>query len=292
MKIKIFVVLILLTLLSSSCEHKNPSVPTAESSDNGEEAYVITDLGIAYQDISARVPWDLKLYNNCLYVGAGDYDKNISPGRAKRYNISSGNWEECGDIPDEQINRFVLLNNSLVIPGTDPTGDWSLGNYYILNNNSFQTVRKIPGGLHCFDLVTYKDKIFAGLGVLNGSFPACVSEDGGNSFKSIDFYKKDGMLLLTQQNTDIRVYDLVVLGDSLYAVLTIDGNTSIYKYSENGFTYYNNWDNKIIYTKYTYVPILEKRVIEDTLYFTTGKLYKTDDMKNLSVIEFDDIEHN
>lgn len=241
---------------------------------------VIAEIAAAYQSNALRVIWDMKLWDGCLYVGAGDYDKNASPGVAKRYNLSEQKWEVCGKIPDEQIGRFTVLDGTLMIPGIDPTEDWSLGNYYVLKNGEFEMERVLPGGIHNFDLALYDGTLFAALGVSSGSFPVVARKAGDEEFTFVEFVDKNGDVLSTAGFREVRVYDFFQTDGGLYALLQLDGNRYIYRYDGNRFVYHTSWNNKIVVKGYAYVPVLEKLTVGKTVYFATGLLFETTDMKN------------
>ncbi len=276
---KKYVILLLRLLMLSACSEQ--SVDTSSLySEAVSDAIEKFEIAPAYPSNALRVIWDMKLWDGCLYVGAGDYDKNISPVVAKRYDLPKKRWETCGNIPDEQIGRFIVLDGKLIMPGIDPTEDWSLGNYYVLENGVFETRRVLPGGIHNFDLALHDGTLFAGIGVLSGGFPVVARKAGGEEFTPIEFVDKNGDILFTSKFREVRVYDFFEVDGELYALLQLDGDRYIYKYDGNRFAYHTSWSNKIVVKGYAYVPVLEKVTVGKTVYFTTGLLFKTTDMKN------------
>ncbi len=252
---------------------------------------LLTEIGLPYGSLEsyiARMPWDIKIFDGYLYVGAGDYGENVSPEFARRYNLATKTWEECGAIPDEQIGKFVIIDGKLVITGTDPIDDWSMGNYYVLTGNSFVMRRIIPGGIHNFDMVEFEGKIFAGLGVESSFYPVQVSYDKGGTFAQVSF-EKDGAPLDTSGITSVRAYDLVVSNYSLYAIIYLDGSTrEVYKYENGLFVYLNNWAEDIFLGSIAQVAYASKAVYYDSVYFTNAKLYTTKDMNNIELVSFDE----
>ena len=252
----------------------------------------VTEIGIPYSSlpVQARIPWDLFLYDGYLYVGAGNYNDNLSPQQFMRYHIAESVWETCGIVADEQIARFLLIGEELMVPGVDPTGDWSRGNYYVLEENEFSIQRVIPDAIHTFDMVEHDGKIFTGDGVSGGKYPVSVAQSQTKDFVRVPFYK-GGNLLDTSANTEVRVYDFFVCNDTLYAFLTLDAERTIYRYEGEAFVYDNKWSNKIVLLRDdTYVPIRAKENLNGNIYFTTGILYVTKDMKNLSAVDVGDSE--
>ena len=272
---KPFLILISLILLLTGCSE---SIEVeSEISQEEKPLYEVISSPYAQLANNARNVWDMCIFDGSLYIGAGDYDINVSPSSAYRYDLEDKKWYTCGAIPDEQIHRFCVIDNELYIPGCDPTGDWSMGNYYKLENNSFVTHRVIPQGIHCFDLVKHDGKLFAALGYTSGSteFPVAVSEDGGKSFVNV---KHSG-----GTKSDVRVYKLFSHADELYAM----NGTEIYRYDGERFVYTSSWKNSYVagYTFYSRIP--ESAYFKGSTYFTTGYLFhfKSPDSLQYTIFE-------
>lgn len=286
----IIIVAIAVSLVfSTACNHESNESNISKNETSEETVIVVSEIDLPYTALCGNSIWDLKLFNECLYIGAGDYDKNYTVEQAYRYNINKSIWEECGNIPDEQIGRFLDIDRKLIVPGFDPTSDWSLGNYYELENDSFVTHRVIPNGIHNFDIVKYRDCYFYGLGVPSGNLPV-VKEDN-QVFSTVSFLNKDGNTLSTNDFREVRAYDLIVLNDELYAFIQLDGQKYVYKYNGDEFVYLSDYTRKIVVGGFGYTPMLDKCVLNDTLYFTTGLLYSTTDMKNLKYISPEGIDY-
>lgn len=243
-------------------------------------------LGIPYADLKAcaRVPWDMVIFDGCLYVGAGDYGRNLSPGRVLRCSLSEEKWEECGKIHDEQINRFVFLGETLVIPGTDPTGSWEWGGYYVLGEDGFREIDTIPHGVHNFDMALYQGRLFAALGVDTDSFPVAVSDDGGQSFSTLSLLRDGKEVSVFREDDYNRIYDFFIHGENLYLLYYDD----LYLYREGGksakvgyFDFVSSWEGKYQLAKETYVPILAKASFAGRYFFTTETLYVCDEVNGL-----------
>ncbi len=275
---KLIISLLALALILCSCSKDNVE-NTEESSDSISQTQIIEIISpYAKLHGNAKNPWDMIIHNGYLYVGGGDYDVNASPKYAYRYNLSTEEWEQCGEIPDEQIRNFLVFDNELYIPGTDPTADWGYGNFYKLENSEFVTYRTIPGGVHCFDLEKVDNKLFAAIGVKDGSFPVVVSTDNGNTFEKIDVVKNDHNYI-----SDERVYTLFNLNGTLYAVL----GSNVYRYDDGKFKFECSWSNKFVQTYKYYTPIGARVVFNGRVFFTSGCLFSFDDPRNLIYIPFE-----
>ena len=276
------VALIIFLVSLTSCAYFRASIPIE-----------YTELGVASPSVNsegefAGIPWDLIVWDDKLFIGGGDYDTNAGPVDIWCYDIQKDVWINSGTVPDEEINRFVIMDDCLVSPGVDPKDDWSLGNFYYFENGSWTTVRNIPGGIHCFDIVEYNDNIFVGLGVKSGNSPVAVSSDGGGTFTSVQM-KKNGVTVNTSGSNTVRVYDLFIFQDTLYAAF-LYGDTEktydLYRYNDGVFVFDNEWNNKIHQIKYNHYIIGGKAEFNGSMYFTTGYLYTTGDMANFTRIAF------
>lgn len=251
-----------------------------------------TELGIPLKDYYKtggieRCVWDIELYKDELYVGSGDYDKNKGPVNVWKYNFAEEEWKSNRALPDEQIERFFLFNDRLYIAGTDPQSSWSYGNYYYTDGVRWVTMNDLPNGIHNFDLVQFDGKIFAGMGVQEMSWPVAVSEDETNW----DFVKfeKDGAELDFKGLEYIRVYDFFVLKDTLYAYLYLGSpakTREIYRFDGEKFVCHSDIPMNIKYSRSSYNYFAQKTEFGGKQYFTTGHLYKTEDMKTTEIIEF------
>ena len=238
-----------------------------------------------------RTPWDMIFYDGMLYVGNGCYDDDAGPITVWRYDTSNGTWGENGIVPDEEVSRFLIIGGELVAPGIDPQGDWTLGNYYVLRDNVWETIRTIPGGVHNFDMVEYDGKLFAGLGVEPGNIPIAVSSDNGKTFESAKMIK-DGSEIDTSNGAFIRVYDLFLYDGSLYAMFYMTENNvltlEMYKYADGKFEYYVDLKDKIGAMNVNNRIVAAEAEFKGKFYFTTGYLFVTDNMNDFSHYKFSD----
>ena len=278
----LFFFLILLLLFSSCSFHTVISdIPFTELGIPSEETYPT--------GIRARTPWDMIVWDGALYVGGGDFDANSGPLPIYRLDLETNEWTASDLLPEEEFNRFCVLGDELTVPGIDPKEGWELGNYYVLTDGVWEQKRVLPNGVHCFDMVEYDGRIYAGLGVPDTESPIVVSEDGGETFVSVEM-QKDGERVDTTGLDTVRVYDLFTLGDRLYASF-LYGNGSPYAYElyryENGvFVFDNDWNGKVKRRAISYRMICEKVEYNDRLYLATGNLYATSDLDEMTVVTF------
>ncbi len=266
---------LLLCLLLSSCG----AYPRLETPDPAV-SYTISRLGQPYGEMknNAAIPWDLFFYDGFLYAGAGDFDINDAPPAVRRYSFASALWEDCGRVPDEQINRFLVLDGQLIIPGTDPhSDDWEIGNYYVLENGTFVTRAVLPHAVHTFDMTLFHGKYFAAIGTDKDFCPLLVSPDG-TSFTPVPFTVEGQPFAGLPNDPDNRIYDLFVYKDALYAVY----RSLLFRYREEGeigvFESVADLSGQVQLADGVYVPILAKTACADCYCFTTGFFYIADDL--------------
>lgn len=264
-----------------------------------EKAWTAVDCGIPIatkytsNTDTARNVWDIICYDGYLYVGSGDFDKNAGPCELWRMNLDTGRWEISGEVMDEQINRFEVIGGQLVSPGTDPRASWSSGTWYRLTEeDTWETINNIPGGVHIFDMIEFDGKFFAALGSVAGNSAMVVSNDGGITFESVGMIK-DGQDMAGFMYELNRVYDLFVIEDTLCA-LYYGGKESalIFTYNGSYFEYNTSWKFKLIYNGWWYHPIGDKVNFDGKLYIAAGSLYAVDGTpENIKNVRIEGVNH-
>ena len=253
-----------------------------------------TELGVPSSDqyetgVRARSPWDMIVWDGYLYVGSGDFDANAGPMSVRRMKLQTGEWENVATLPEEEIDRFCVVDGKLTIPGIDPQEDWEFGNYYVLQNGEWIKNRVITHGVHTFDLVGYDGMIFAGIGAPEEFSPVVLSDDGGATFRHVEL-RKNGETLDTTQWSDVRTYNFFTLRGNLYAFILFKGAKSgtieLYRYTDGRFEYDNTWAGKIKMKSISYIPLSSKYEYNDKLFFATGNLYVTEDAETITQIPF------
>lgn len=253
----------------------------------------IQNLGIPLQayypeGIPGRSAWDVEVYEDQLFVASGDYDKNIGPVHIMHYDLNNKQWVESGVVSDEQIEQFYLIDGKLMAPGSDPKQDWNWGNIYIYDNGQWITKRTVASGIHQLDMIEFDGQIFVSLGVLPGKFPIVASDDGCDTFREIPMYK-DGELFSTSLPEDItvtsamvRCYDFFVCNSTLYTFYyqQINGHyqMKIFQYKNGAFHYHSNLPEDLTFRRISFEIFKAKAAYQNKAYFTTGKLYVSEDM--------------
>jgi len=194
----------------------------------------VEKLGNPYQSkykkgemIYARNIWDMQLFQNRIYLGAGN-SSNRGPaqnaGRVPLYylDIPSNKFVKEYKVAEEQIDLFKIYDKALYIPGHDATQKWTYGNIYKKNSGKWKKYRTLPKALHVYDLVIYKDKIFTAIG-LKGKAAVFVSDDNAKTWK--EYFLGKG-----------RVYSFFQIGNTLFATKTFnkkqDNKKSVFQWVE------------------------------------------------------------
>lgn len=197
-------------------------------------------LGNPYKDFYssekmryARNIWDMQLFGNKIFLGAGNSTNNGPAPNAGRlpiffYDLSTEQFDKNYTIAEEQVDLFKVLNQQLMVPGHDATQKWTFGNIYLLEDSKWTKRRSLAHVLHIYDLNWLDGKLFAAVG-LNGSGGVYVSKDKGKSW--VDFGLGHG-----------RVYAFIKIQDQLFATRTFQPNkkdkVSVFQWNDsiNSFT--------------------------------------------------------
>ena len=174
-------------------------------------------------DIYARNIWDMQVYNDRVYLGHGNSNNNgpspnAGPVDVWYWDTMESRFVKEFIVDDEQIDHYRIIDGKLIIPGHDPKESWDLGNYYILNENKWKKIRTIPNGIHNYDMLKFKEQLFAAIGTKDGGAIA-RSDDNGKTWNIFDLPKR-------------RAYTLFSLNNKLYA--STFGN-ALFEYNKEGF---------------------------------------------------------
>jgi hypothetical protein len=194
---------------------------------------------------------DLVVFQDRLYLGYGDADLNLgrnTPIELRYFERVDPEGVRADQTTDEEeISRFRLLGDQLVIPGVDATEDDLLGNVYLLDSDGGWTKsRSCELGWHVHDVARLGDRLFAGGsgGTLDDYSASTVnallwvSEDGGQTFTVAEQVPHPA------PPGDQRVTDLLAIGETLYVFgyVTIDGVASPQAFARAADAWMAPWD--------------------------------------------------
>jgi hypothetical protein len=288
---KKFIIFVLsAVIICASCGKSDESKENSAQDDSSDMSDSSQQAELKYNDLGiplearygsydrAITPWDMIVYEEYLYIGSGDWQRNAGPVDIWRYDIKNKEWEKSGTVPDEEANRFRVIDGKLLLPGIDPTSGWELGNFYSMENGVWEVTRTIPNGIHCFDLAFYDNKLFAAIKTESEHHKVAVSSDGGQSFVSVPLIKNGSVV----QNSSFSFYfDFFEINDKLYAFY----NEELFVYENSKFEYTASWKNKLLYINYGVFPVNSKANYNGILYFTTGYLFACEEANELRYIK-------
>jgi hypothetical protein len=189
----------------------------------------IQEIGIPYKNkylddtehVYSRNVWDMKLFENKLYFGAGNASNtkpsaNAGPVPIISYDIELNKFNTEGIVDDELIELFRVINSKLFIPGSDGTQSHEFGNFYIKEDNKWTKFRNIPNALHVFDMIFFDNKLIAAISTKDGAAVA-ISTDFGFSWS------------VQQLGKYQRVYSLIIVNSKLFALKQLWNEEKIQK---------------------------------------------------------------
>ena len=229
----------------------------AEFALSGDVTDYVVNIGIPLEEryskgnIARFIP-DIIAYDGRIYVGGGDDEDNQGAVPLMAYDEEGREWTcEYKEVPEEKIQRFYIINDTLMFSGADPMEDWTFGNYYFLNDGEWVKRRNIPESAHDYGIYWYDNSLFIGIGSVpkidESVYPAVKSVDNGETFEHIPFLK-DGEPLNIVNMPLARVYNFFEFDNEFYCTLWVrsDDKTvdyfELYRYNDNVFVYAESLD--------------------------------------------------
>jgi len=178
----------------------------------GSETLFVTNIYKKYYKkrsmTYARNIWDMQLYKNKIYIGGGNSSNKppaANAGRVPIYSLDPKTDKIKFEykVAEEQVNIFRIFDNILYIPGHDATQKWDFGNFYTKKNGKWKKYRTIPKALHVYDLIKLNKKLYVSTGLLHYKGSIMVSNDNGNSWKTLKKYQHRVYSLSQLNNTII-----------------------------------------------------------------------------------------
>lgn len=140
--------------------------------------------------------WDMQVYNDRIYLGHGDFNKNAGPIPVIYYDPSNNKFVTQYTVDEEQIDVYKVINDKLYIPGTDAKESWSLGNFYVMENDQWMKYRTIPKAIHVNDLACFNGRLYVAVTTSKtGWGEVLASDDMGLTWSSQIPQNKNFMLV-------------------------------------------------------------------------------------------------
>ncbi len=199
------------------------------------EDYVVANIEKLGHPNFSKELFDLAVFEDRLHFGYGDATLNLGQNTPieVRYFSDPEVPEYAHDVvvDEEQIDRFRIDGDLLMIPGVDATEDGFLGNaYFRPEGGEWSKSRTLDGGWHVHDIALFQGSVFAvGSGGTaedydNSTVNAFLwkSDDGGQQFsvaKKLPHPSPPG---------DHRLINLLAVAGKLYATGYYSANDMTY----------------------------------------------------------------
>lgn len=269
------------TILENKLDTTNPYYMTEIVDENGN---VPSYQYYNNNQIDSRSIMALEAYDDKIFMGLGDWNKNTGPVKVLYYDTKTGKIGTSGTIDDEAIGAFKIIDGKLYTTGRDPRNGWGYGSYYIYNreSNSWEKHMFNNGWIHVFDIEKYNEKLFMCGSVVASSKKSLVqvSFDNGNTFEDVKVVFSDGNQV--PYDSDLRAYSFFTYKEDLYTRIykgSSDYN-GIYKYNEENNEF--NFITGIVPLIYPFrvdnsvvngYPAFEKFLFFETLNFNNDDIY-------------------
>ena len=162
----------------------------------------------------ARNIWTIKKSERKLFFGSGSL---ANTGVAQNtgttfggvpvltYDLDTKTWAVEAVLPEEQIDRYVEIDGTLVVPGADGLKPWDYGSWYTRQpNGSWTEQYNIPEGAHVTDICKFNGRLYCTIGTATAG-----------ALNYYDTATGTWVRMVTTPNG--RMYSLFVIGESLYA---------------------------------------------------------------------------
>lgn len=161
----------------------------------------IQKFGAGYKQI-----WDMEEFQGKLYLVGADLPMDGQTGACFVY--ASGTLEKVYDFKEEGILRIHKFGDKLYVPGADTIDSSRQGTVYVYDGKNWD-MRKInltESGDHTWDVLQYKNTLYALSTVTTSGVGFFSSEDDGKSWKSLSRYGSPVHQLLLYKDNIVGVY--------------------------------------------------------------------------------------
>lgn len=133
----------------------------------------------------ARNVWVMVPFQNQIYLGHGDSNANQGPIPLWFFNPSSNQFQFKFVAPEEEIRSFQTIDSELYTPGIDARESWDLGNIYRLQQQNWQKIRTLPGGVHVWSIAGFADQLWSVIRRSDNRGYLITSGDKGQTWQDI-----------------------------------------------------------------------------------------------------------
>lgn len=133
----------------------------------------------------ARNVWVMVPFENQIYLGHGDSNANQGPIPLWFFDPSSQQFQFNFVAPEEEIRSFHTIDSALYTPGIDARESWDLGNIYRLQQQDWQKIRTLPGGVHVWSIEGFAGQLWSVIRRPDNQGYLMASRDKGQTWQDI-----------------------------------------------------------------------------------------------------------
>lgn len=166
----------------------------------------------------ARNVWDMEVEGNRVYLGSGNSSNkgpspNAGPAHIYYFDTTTQKFTDTFTTNDEQVDRFVRLQNTLYIPGHDPRGSDPASIYRLGTGGNWSRIA--IDGVHIYDLQEFDRSIWVGRGIFAYERNALISANLPNFLSDRPSWNYLPIPSVVQ--TTSRIYHFFQIGKTLLA---------------------------------------------------------------------------
>lgn len=159
-----FLLALAICTLSCSIAVDKPIITTRTIPDGNALKCVLLGAPLTSYRDAAQTINTLKVFNNKLYIGYGDWTVNTGPTDVIYYDFAKKEFIKEFTVQEEAITNYRVIDNKLAITGTDSTESWDFGNIYVLTETGWVKHRSVTNGIHVFDIASFNGKWYTATG--------------------------------------------------------------------------------------------------------------------------------
>ena len=244
-----------------------------------------------------KTAWDMQLFDNKIFIGAGDYAENTGCVDLKYYDVKKDEMCFAGSVGSEQICNFYLYDDAIYTVSIDPV-EWGVGEYdkFKKGNDRFDIYAVLPQNVHTLDMIKFDNKYFFGGSVTDNATSSNImyidekniDSEQRSDTKDIWLYKHGKRL---PEREKFRVYDLFEFKGKLYAWHLGAHSEDLYVYNKEKMRFDFCEDGKTVNPvtdqnkgKESYIFISHDFSFADHYCFINQGMKYTDDLKKYKTV--------
>ncbi len=152
-------------------------------------------------DPYARNVWVMFPFQQQLYLGHGDSNHNQGPIPLWYFDPASETFQFDFVAPEEQIQTFQAIDQTLYTPGIDARENWKFGSIYRLGATNWQQLRTLPGGVHVWAIQGFARQLWAVIRRPDNRGYLLTSKDGGRTWQDVRSLRRESAHMVLFQSS-------------------------------------------------------------------------------------------